>query len=117
MPRRKPQKKAILAAAGDAVVIDDVADPSLPNRDRVKRALSEHFFLRGHMFLILGGTISVGMVATRLLLALDVNHLAWRYGLSVILAFAAFVGFVRLWLWYVGYCADSERRARSSEGA
>lgn len=117
MPRRKPQKKAMLAAAGGAVVIDAAADPSLPNRERVKRALSQHFFLRGHMFLILGGTISVGMVATRLLLALDVNHLAWRYGLSVILAFAAFVGFVRLWLWYVGYCADSERRSAGTQGA
>lgn len=79
--------------------------PSLASREGVKRALSEHFLLRLHMTVILGGTIGAALAVTHLLLAVHLNNMAVRYGVSIMAAFAAFIVFVRGWLWYIAFCA------------
>lgn len=82
---------------------------ALPDRAQVTAALKKHFFLRVHMFVILGGTISVALLTTKILLITHEHNLALRYGIAVVVAFAAFLGFLKLWLGYVGYCAKSAR--------
>jgi len=79
---------------------------ALPDRSRVTDALTKHFFLRVHMFVILGGTISVGLLTTKILLITHERNLALRYGVATCIAFAAFLGFVKLWLGYVAHCAS-----------
>lgn len=78
---------------------------ALPDKQRVAGALRRHFFLRVHMFVILGGTVTVGLLTTKILLLTHERNLALRYGVAVCLAFAAFLGFIKLWLGYVGFCA------------
>jgi len=80
---------------------------TLPDRAQVTAALKKHFFLRVHMFVILGGTISVALLTTKILLITHEHNLAMRYGIAVVVAFAAFLGFLKLWLGYVSHCAKS----------
>lgn len=63
------------------------------------------------MFVIVGGTIAVGLLVTKLLLITHEHNLAFRYGVAVIVSFLAFLGFIKLWLFYVGICV-----ARKSNG-
>jgi len=81
-----------------------------PSEKRIAAALQHRFFLRLHMTAILTGTILVGLLVTRLLFLIHVNVFAIRYGVAVIAAYAAFVGFVKMWMWYVEFCG----RRRSS---
>jgi len=74
------------------------------NQKRIAAALQHRFFLRAHMTAILTATILVGLGVTRLLFLAHVNVFAIRYGVAVIAAYAAFVGFIKVWLWYVDYC-------------
>src|SRR5438105_3020398 len=76
---------------------------ALPNEERVTSALKHRFFLRLHMTFILGVTFAAGLVTTRLLLAIHLDNLGARYAIAVCAAFAVFLGFVRLWLAYVGF--------------
>ena len=71
---------------------------------RIAAALQHRFFLRAHMTAILTGTILVGLATNLLLYRIHLNIFAIRYGLAVITAYAAFVGFIKIWLWYVEYC-------------
>src|SRR6266481_1796983 len=90
-------------------------DTALPNKDRVEKAIQHRFFLRLHMFVILGGTFAAGLVTTHYLYLAHVNHLAWRFGIAVCVAYAIFLGMIRIWLMYVGYCAETEqKKAKSS---
>lgn len=59
------------------------------------------------MTAILMGTILVGLGVTRLLFMAHVNIFAIRYGVAVLAAYAAFVGFVKLWLVYIAARSDS----------
>ena len=90
-------------------------ESALPTRERVRDALARHFLLRLDMIVILTGTFGAGLVATRLLLYLHVNHLGIRYGLAIALAFGTFLLFVRVWLAYVAFRAGvaSMKRDRS----
>src|SRR5512141_1815079 len=81
----------------------------LPSKERLSGALKRHFFLRVHMFVILGGTVTIGLLTTKILLITHERNLALRYGVAVCVAFAAFVGFIKLWLGYVGFCAKRSR--------
>ena len=56
------------------------------------------------MATILTATLLVGLGVTRLLFFFHVNIFAIRYGLAVFLAYAAFVGFIKIWLTYVELC-------------
>jgi len=87
--------------------VSSTAVAALPDRAQVTAALKKHFFLRVHMFVILGGTISVALLTTKILLITHEHNLALRYGIAVVLAFAAFLGFLKLWLAYVSHCAKS----------
>ena len=68
------------------------------------------FVLRVHMFVIVGGTVAVGLLVTKFLLLTHEHNLAFRYGVAVVVSFLAFLGFIKLWLFYVGICV-----ARKSE--
>ena len=84
-----------------------------PSEKRIAAALQHRFFLRLHMTAILTGTILVGLLVTRLLFLIHVNVFAIRYGVAIIAAYAAFVGFVKVWLWYVELCG--RRRSSASD--
>ncbi|MFZ2492716.1 MAG: hypothetical protein WA208_14645 [Thermoanaerobaculia bacterium] len=73
--------------------------------------LKKRFLLRFHMSLILMLTFLAGIVATRVLLALEVNRLWLRYAIAVFAGYAVFLAAMRVWLWYVGVAA------RRMEGA
>ena len=82
-----------------------MSELALPNREGVTAALKHRYFLRLHMAFILTATFGAGLVTTRLLLAIHFNNLGARYAIAVCAAFAVFLGFVRLWLAYVGFLA------------
>ena len=65
------------------------------------RQLRERFFLRFHMSLILMATGLSGLVATKLLLLLQVDNIVIRYPLTVLCSYLAFFLFVKLWLAYM----------------
>src|SRR5256885_16658737 len=88
-------------------------DSRSPSQKRIAAALQHRFFRRVHMPAILTATILVGLATTWILFRIHLNVFAIRYGLAVITAYAAFVGFIKLWLWYVEYCG----RSRSSGAA
>jgi len=66
------------------------------------------------MFVIVGGTVAVGLLVTKILLITHERNLAFRYGVAVVVSFLAFLGFIKLWLFYVGVCVA---RKKSSGGA
>jgi hypothetical protein len=88
----------------------------LPQKERFSTALKRRFFLRVHMFVIVGGTVAVGLLTTKILLLTHERNLAFRYGLAVIVAFAAFLGFIKLWLGYVGLCLARKGRGSGDGG-
>lgn len=57
--------------------------------------------LRFHMSLILMTTVFSGFLATRILLALNLENVLVRYPVSVIFAYLVFIMSVKLWLKYV----------------
>jgi hypothetical protein len=65
------------------------------------RRIRERFFLRFHMSLILMATALSGLLATKLLLILDVDNIVIRYPAAVVVAYLAFFLFVKLWLAYM----------------
>lgn len=78
------------------------------NQARIRNWLELRFFLRLHMFLILGGTFLAGIVATKLLFELGVDTMSLRYAIAVVLAYFVFLFLIRLWLWYVGLQAKPD---------
>ena len=77
------------------------------SRERVAAWLESRFYLRLHMFLILGGTYLAGLLITKLLLLAGVDRLWLRYSVAVIGAYLVFLALLRIWLYYVG--ADRTR--------
>jgi uncharacterized membrane protein YgcG len=84
-----------------------------PSEKRIAAALQHRFFLRAHMAAILTATILIGLGVVRILYLIHLNVFAVRYGVAVIAAYAAFVGFIKIWLWYVEYCG--RRKSGSSD--
>jgi hypothetical protein len=82
---------------------------------RIAAALQHRFFLRAHMTAILTGTILVGLATNLLLYRIHLNIFAIRYGLAVITAYAAFVGFIKVWLSYVEYCGRRRSGGHSDD--
>jgi hypothetical protein len=76
---------------------------ALPDKSRISATLKRRFFLRLHMTFILGATFAAGLITTRLLLGIHLNNLGLRYAIAVCAAYLVFLGFIRLWLVYVGY--------------
>ena len=105
MTRRHRQRSRADATPDGAIAAAGVT--GLPTKERIQKALQGRFFLRVHMFVILGTTIGAGMIATRLLYAIHFNSMAWRYAISVAAAYAVFIGLIRLWLRYVAFCIST----------
>ena len=84
-----------------------VPETAPPSEKRLADVLEHKFFLRLHMTAILTATILVGLGTTRGLYMLHVNVFWIRYGLAVITAYIAFIGFVKLWLLYIGMRSES----------
>ena len=82
------------------------AGPGLERAERIKAriggVLKRRFFLRFHISLILVFTFCAGLVTTRALLWLGVDTMWLRYFVAMLVAYAAFLVGVRLWLAYVG---------------
>ena len=78
---------------------------ALPDKQRISATLKQRYFLRLHMTFILGATFTAGLITTRLLLSVHLNNLGVRYAIAVCAAYLVFLGFIRLWLAYVGYLA------------
>ncbi len=70
-------------------------------RARFRATLRERLSLRWHMFLIMMGVFLVASVASWALRGAGVSSMALRYPLVTLLAYGAFLGLVRLWLYYV----------------
>jgi len=68
-------------------------------QQRFRDVLSSRFGLRLHMSLIMMLVMGTGVLVARLLKPV-VTSMGIRYGFAVALAYAAFFGFVRLWLHY-----------------
>ena len=57
--------------------------------------------------MLLAATVAVGVVCSRMLLWLGVDSMLWRYPLTLLVAYLAFFGFVRVWLWALGLARSS----------
>jgi hypothetical protein len=79
---------------------DAQTTPSDP-RSKLKGRLLERFFVRFHMTLILSGVFATGIITSKLLLEFGVRSMLSRYLIAVVLSYALFFVFVRIWLWYV----------------
>lgn len=96
------------------------APPRSP-RERFARALAERFFLRFHVTLILAFTFSAGFIASRSLYAWGLHSMALRYGIALVVAYAAFLLACRLWIYYIAAFgdakSDSPRRQLDKRGS
>lgn len=66
-----------------------------------KERIQRGYFVRFHMSLILVGTITSGILASKLLLLAGFHSMAWRYPIAVLLSYGVFLGLVRVWIGYV----------------
>ena len=71
-------------------------------KQRLAAWLSQHFFIRFHLSLILGFCLAVGLLTTKGFLALGLETMHWRWPLALLAAYLAFLLGVRVWLAYVG---------------
>ncbi|HTG00359.1 MAG TPA: hypothetical protein VK654_07195 [Nitrospirota bacterium] len=78
-------------------------------RQSFVRKVRDRFFLRFHMMLILGATILCGVLFSKLLLLAHVHNMVIRYPLAVLLSYAAFFIFVKLWLYYISSSAAGKQ--------
>lgn len=76
-------------------------------REKLRDWLERRFFLRIHMTVILGGTFLAGLAATHVLMRMEVNVLALRYGLAVCAAYLMFLALIKMWLYYVRISRES----------
>jgi hypothetical protein len=76
-------------------------------REKIRNWLERKFFLRIHMTVILLGTFLAGLAATKVLMVLEVNTLALRYGVAVIAAYLVFLALIKVWLYYVRMSRDA----------
>jgi len=72
-----------------------------PKKPSFAARFRQRYSLRLHMSLILLATVSAGMLATRVMLALQVKNVLVRYPLAVVFAYLTFFIWVKLWLKYV----------------
>jgi len=71
-------------------------------RDEYRGRLMQRFWLRFHMTLMLAATVGTGALANKALLAIPVHSMTGRWLIALIISYAAFFAFIRLWLAYVG---------------
>jgi hypothetical protein len=85
-------------------------------RDRLNGWLAKHFSLRLHMTLILVATFAVGLLTVHGLFAIHVAKLWMRYAIAVIVAYGAFLGLLKIWLFYFAICIRHAHGQSSSGG-
>ena len=71
----------------------------IPNKFR--QFLTHRYSVRLHMFLILTGLVTAGILSSKLLLAAGVESMLARYPLVILISYGFFFLFVRLWLLYI----------------
>ena len=81
-----------------------VSGPSLAQR--FKDRILHKYFVRCDMSLILLVVIASGLITSKLLLELGLHSLLMRYPLALLVSFFAFLGLIRVWIWYV-FCRES----------
>lgn len=82
--------------------------PNTTSRASVKTRLMQKFHVRVHAFLLVVWSGGFGFGASKLLYALGLTHMGLRYGIAVIVTYAAFLAAIRLWLSYIGIEPDSK---------
>ncbi|MCC6537515.1 MAG: hypothetical protein IT162_08205 [Bryobacterales bacterium] len=75
---------------------------------RYKVALASRFFLRFHMGLMYTAASVVGVGASKAMLNGGVLTPMVRYPLAVLVSYAAFVGMLRLWIFYVRHASEGD---------
>jgi hypothetical protein len=78
------------------------AEVHVKAKQRLAAWLSQRFFVRFHLSLILGFCLAVGLLTTKGFLALGLETMHWRWPLALVAAYLAFLLCVRVWLAYVG---------------
>jgi hypothetical protein len=70
-------------------------------KDQFRNTLVKKFFIRMHMTVILMCTLFVGLIFSKFAYYLGWTDLTSRYLVGFILSYVSFLGFIRIWLWYV----------------
>lgn len=70
-------------------------------RHKFTTYIKERFFLRFHMSLILTATALSGLLATKVLLLLNVKEMLIRYPLAVVFSYLVFFALIKIWLLYI----------------
>lgn len=83
----------------------------LAKKHKFLKRIKERFFLRFHMSLILIATALSGLLATKLLLLLNVKEMLIRYPLAVVFSYLVFFVLIKIWLWYVASSARSRENS------
>ena len=85
-------------------------------RERLNAWLTKHFSLRLHMTIILLATFAVGLLTVHGLFVIHVAKLWMRYAIAVIVAYAAFLGLLKIWLFYFAICIRQAHGKGSAGG-
>ena len=85
-------------------------------RERLNAWLAKHFSLRLHMTIILVATFAVGLLTVHGLFVIHVAKLWMRYAIAVIVAYGAFLGLLKIWLFYFAICIRQAHGKSSSGG-
>src|SRR5258706_15325835 len=73
---------------------------------RFKERILHRYFIRCDMSLILAVVIASGLASSKVMLELGLHSLLLRYPLALLVSFLAFLGLIRVWIWYV-FCRES----------
>ena len=78
---------------------------------RLMEKLSKSYFVRLHMLIILSATILSGVIFSKILVLVGLNHMPLRYGITIALSYLMFFLFIKLWLLYIGVGRSSQVQA------
>lgn len=78
-------------------------------RHKFTSYIEERFFLRFHMSLILTATALSGLLATKVLLLLNVREMLIRYPLAVVFSYLVFFVLIKIWLWYISFSSNERK--------
>ncbi len=81
-------------------------------KQKFKKQFTKRVFTRFHMILILLGTILSGVIFSKTLLVLGLDHIIARFSIVLIFAYVSFFILMKLWLHYL---TESYRRSKIAE--
>jgi len=79
-----------------------MADEKRISLESLKLYLEQQDYPRLQMTMMVMGTALAGMLASWILMHFGIIHMGWRYGCSVVCAYIAFLGLLRIWLHFEG---------------